>query len=415
MADEEHALLSPSGASRWMVCAGSVVLSAGLPDVESEFAAEGTFAHAVAAHCLLNKLDAKNVLVVEYKGKQKPVSMEMVEYVQDYLDYVWERAAGQNLLVEQRLEIDWLTGEKGAKGTADAVILSDNGEYADICDLKYGMGVKVDAEENEQLQIYALAALEQFEMLGDFKKVKLHIHQPRLEHYDEWEVSVPDLREFEVKVRKAVKRVREAQKSNSLDGYLNPGAKQCRFCKARATCPALASQIAEATGADFNDVSQTELIDPIDLGAAMDKADLVEVWMKGVRARVEAELLNGQKVKGWKLVEGKKGNRDWSDDATAEAEMKAMRLTQEKMYSFKLLSPTKMEKVLKENPKSWSRITKLISRKAGKPSVAKSTDPRPVYDSKPSEDFGTVETVEVVETKETVLIQEMPEFLKRRK
>jgi len=391
MSDETHALLSPSGAERWMSCPGSVVLQAGLPDQESEFAAEGTFAHAVAAHCLINKLNATGIESINHNGKDMPVSSEMAGYVQEYVDYVLEHGAGQDMMFEQRVGIGEFTGEKGAKGTADAVIMASNGGYMHVIDLKYGLGVRVNAFENKQLQMYALGALNQFEMFGDFKRVKLHVHQPRLEHVDEWETDIVALGAFAAEVKAAAERVREAQKSNSLEGFLNPSKTACKFCKAKATCPALAAVVVQATGADFDDMTQSTLIDPVDLGAAMDKADMIEIWLKGVRARVEADLLSGKPVNGYKLVEGKKGNRSYIDDAAVEAELKKMRLTKEEMYSLKLKSPAQIEKQLKNNPKLWERIKAHITQKEGKPSAAKSSDPRTTYSPNPSADFGEVE------------------------
>lgn len=123
-----------------MACAGSVVLEADEPDSESEYAREGTIAHALAAHCLETEDDAKEWLMFQYAGKDEIISMEMRQAVQEYLDNVREQAKGQHLLVEQKLDLEPITGEKGAMGTADTVIIGDGGEYIQVVDLKYRWG-----------------------------------------------------------------------------------------------------------------------------------------------------------------------------------------------------------------------------------------------------------------------------------
>ena len=99
-----------------------------------------------------------------------------------------------------------------------------------------------------------------------------------------------------------------------MEGFYSPGESQCRFCKAAYKCPAYAALVVETTGVDFNDLSQTQLIEPINLGNAMNKIEMVEIWCRHVRAKVEADLLSGRPVKGWKLVQGKLGNRKWSNE-----------------------------------------------------------------------------------------------------
>lgn len=387
MAEDTHAVLSPSSSSRWMACPGSIILEANEPDKESDYSREGTLAHALAAHCLENKLKSRDILVFKHRGEQEVISQEMSDYVQEYIDYVLEQAKGHDLLIEQRLELEWLTQEKGAKGTADSVIVSKDGETLHVIDLKYGAGVKVDSFENSQLRIYGLAAHRQFDMLGDFKKIKLHIHQPRLDHIDFEELSITQLSSFRLDVWKAIERVEEAKKSNSLDGFLNPSDSACKFCKAAGKCPALANIVSEETGADFDDETQTELVAPIDLSIAMDKITLIEAWAKGVRAKAEAELFSGRKIKGWKLVEGKKGKRSWIDEKEAEKEMKALKLTAKEMYDTSILSVAKIEKTLKNKPEVFKKLKKLFGQKKGEPSVARASDPRPAYDPKPEEDF----------------------------
>lgn len=383
----EHAKeFPPSSAARFMNCAGSVILCANEPDVENEYSAEGTLAHAVAAHCLLTNIDAAKILVFPHNDKNEIISSEMQEYIQEYLDYVRSFAIGHHLLVEQRLELEWLTGEKDAKGTADAVIISKDGATLRIIDFKFGFN-EVEAENNPQLRIYGLAALRQFEMLGDFQKVILAIHQPRINNISDESVSLLDMKTFEQEVYTAIARVDAAKLSNSLDGFLVPGKKQCYWCKAAYKCPALTSQVANACGADFDDLDQTELVAPVDLGAAMAKTSLIETWLKAVRGKVESELLSGRLVTGYKLVEGKKGNRNWRDEDEAEKVMKAAKLTQSEMYNFNLLTPAKLEKNLKAKPKIWDKLSGLIIQKQGQPSVAPVNDPRPAYDSKPEADF----------------------------
>lgn len=179
--------------------------------------------------------------------------------------------------------------------------------------------------------------------------------------------------------------------------YLNPGEKQCRFCKAKATCPALRAEVADivheaATLDDFADLVPVTVDKETGdnyLSAAMAKVDLVEQWCKGVRAEVERRLLAGRTVDGYKLVEGKRGNRAWGDKEAVEKLLKGFRLRQDEMYDFSLISPTKAEKLFKENPKRWEKVREHITQSPGKPSVAPATDKRPAMAVTPvADDFG---------------------------
>ena len=394
--DYEHAKLSPSGAKKWMTCPGSHRL-------EQEAAGE------FVERCF-----------------SMEVTEAMCEYVQTYVDAVRARvkeyelagAAEVVLMVEQRLPIGHITGEEGATGTGDAIIIAvwlDGTALIDVGDLKTGMGVEVMAEHNEQLQLYALGALEEYGLLYEITEARLTIYQPRLRtEPSEWTVPVDELQRFG---RHAKERAFHAIQvlNHEIDGavihHLHPG-EHCRkaFCGARATCPKLAEYVQEGVGADFEVLVQADeqiadngmtvadavthaaQLDEPTLATKMAAADVIEDWCKAIRAEVERRLLAGQPVPGYKLVQGKRGARAWANAKEAETVLKSMRLKQDEMYEFKLISPTTAEKVLKESPKRWNRVLPLITQSEGKPSVAPESDKRPALAITPVEDDFAVVT-----------------------
>ena len=371
----QHSLLSPSGAHRWMRCPGSIGAESGLPDTSSKYAAEGTAAHELAAKCLELEANAEAVIgdTMTVDGYDFTVTADMAHHVNDYCKLVREYAEGGQLLVERRVNFSEAIGVPDSTGTSDAIVIHP--DRLTVIDLKYGMGVKVDATENEQLQLYALGALHDYGMMGDFQEIVMVVHQPRLNHVSEWSIPASKLEEFRENARLAA-----IEALDNREPRLNPGEKQCRFCKAKATCPALKAEISDtvggiATPADFADLAVAE---EDDVSRAMARVELVEQWCKAIRAEVERRLLAGQPVAGFKLVEGRRGNRAWSDEAAVEKLFKSFRFKKDEMYDFKLISPTKAEKILKaKNPGRWEKVDALTSRGDGKPSVAPATDRRP--------------------------------------
>lgn len=482
----EHAKLSPSGAARWMACAGSLAMEAGYPDKSSEFADEGTLAHALAAHCLENEQDAafwkESVFGYDDHGQVKnaTITADMAREVQKYIDNVRADVEdGDELMVEQRLPFfQNVTNVPPQFGTSDVVIAKVAKRQLVVRDLKYGRGVQVFAKGNPQMQLYAVGALDEYGMLYDFDTVRMIIDQPRLNHVDEWTCTVEELRQFEKRAEQRAYhalQVVSSEKPEAIRHHLVPGDKQCQFCKAKGDCPALRDKvlatvvgdfevidvdvsarlppkiqdlksgevavtiteaekiIAAAHGVapkavdfqpfepagdgEFDDPNYTspaqfivkkptirpaldgaeERIGQLDddhLAICMDSVDLVEGWCKAVRAEVERRMLAGTPVPGWKLVTGKAGSRAWNDAEAARAKLKGMRLRDDVMYDFTLISPTTAEKLHADGvikPKQWTALQDLISRSSGKPSVAPAADKRPALDiGKVEDDFAAL-------------------------
>ncbi len=360
-----------------MRCPGSVALEMNIPDTTSAYAEEGTWAHELAAAMLTGE--------AAQSGEE-----DILAYVQSYVDYVKREAEGNLLLVEQRVDFSDVIGVPDSFGTSDAVVIA--GDLIKIIDLKYGMGVRVDAEENEQLQLYALGALENYAVLGDFKTVKMAIVQPRLDHISEWEISVEDLRRFGGQARNAALDAMELTKRVVSRDDLAPGEKQCKFCKAKAICPALADFVQTTIDADFENLDADDIktaplgMGPNYLGVALAAVPLIEDWCKAVRAKAEAELLAGRPVTGFKLVRGRNGQRRWSDEARA-AEILEQHLGKA-AFDTSLISPAAAEKKLKGSKTAWAEVRGVITQKEGPPSVAPETDKRPAWS--PADDFDII-------------------------
>jgi hypothetical protein len=420
MAAKMHAVLGPSSSERWLSCPGSVVLSRGLPNTSSDYADEGTAAHYLASVCLTCDTDAKEyigreIVVGEWgeafsihtekKGRYtKEVDHDFTDAVQDYIDYVRNTVLSTNgvLHVEQSLSLTAITGEEGAEGTSDTVIITD--DEIIVVDLKFGMGNRVDAEDNSQLKMYALAAVDKYAIIHDFKDARLVIHQPRLNHVSEWLVSLEDLEVFRGRTRLAAIRVNDATELYDASGcgeviktgwkemYLQTSDDGCKWCKAKATCPKLSAKIAEAIDAEFEDLTKapteeggmpTDIVEPLrylepeELSLRLKVVGMIEDWCKAVREASFTALMAGVEVPDFKLVQGKKGHRKWTSVNEAETVMKSMRLKVDEMYDLKVISPTTAEKLLKDSPKRWKRLEDIITQSEGGPSVAPASDKRP--------------------------------------
>lgn len=405
--EREHAMLSPSGAERWVNCPGSVAMEEGRPESTSAASEEGTAAHELAALCLTNGDDTAGYLG-RVMSNGVAVDDEMVELIQEYIDHVRaivEKTGGE-LFVEQKLPIGHVTLEAGATGTSDTVILVGRDKLLIICDLKYGHKI-VQAEDNKQLVLYAAGAYYQFGLCCDIETVCGMIYQPRKNNYPEWSFSVQELTERCDHLREAAEKVWDI----CAAGLAGPGSLElhagghCLYCKAAADCPeqdrAITSLFGVGTMAEMPIEAHLFALDEApelrghELGERLDAVDFVEDWCKAVRARAANELQLGNEVIGakgpYKLVKGRKGHRKWNDPEAAAKMLKGFRLKKDQMYDAKLISPTTAESLAKKKlltEAQWSKLTvKCITQAEGKPQVAPADDPAPAIHVAIEEEF----------------------------
>lgn len=431
VAEKKHALLSPSGAHRWARCPGSVVLEEGMPDSSSSYARWGTCAHEVAGIILTGAVvrrygpiegevgeerwDPENAeayigRVFQIEGHDVEFDHEMADCVNDYVAHVesfWE--PGDILIVEQAVPLEQITGEKDATGTSDCIIIKPRDREIVVIDLKGGKGVMVDADENEQGLMYGGGTVHEHDLLyGPFERVRIVIIQPRLNHVSEWAIDFEEFEERIEKLKVAAKNVEDArilatvratdQELNDA-GYLNPGEKQCKFCKAKKLpCPALEGAVSDALSLtappakadEFPDLSinkqaaaavpeEPAEIDHERIAKAWKAIPLVEQWIEAIRSTAHARLHDGQPVGDLCLYEGKQGNRYWKDAEAAEQRLKKSRVKADVMYEKKLISPTAAEKLYKAGTISeavFSDLAAFIDRPDGKPVVGVQGDPK---------------------------------------
>jgi hypothetical protein len=291
----------------------------------------------------------------------------MANYVQVYTDYCRAISKGADeVFIEQRVSYnDWVPEGFGTNDFG-ALFLKD--KRIKIADLKYGKGVQVDAENNPQAMLYGLGTYAEFSWISDFDWVDIAIIQPRLDHISEWSISVKDLLKWAEWVSQ------RAEIALSEDAERVPGEKQCRFCKAKGTCPALMKYTEDIIMAEFDDLDDMPSPDTLtqeQLRKVLEHKGLIEGWLSSVETVVRERLEAGEDFAGFKIVEGRSLRR-WGDEAQAEA--KLIDLLGDKLHNKKIISPAQAEKVLKKDQRAV--LDDLVVKPAGKPTLAPESDKR---------------------------------------
>lgn len=351
-----------------MTCPGSVVLSEGMPERTSEFAEEGTRAHAVAEARL--SVGAQNFV---------GTTPEMLSHVETYVDHVngLFNNPGAVQHVEQRVAVT-----DDVYGTADAVVWQPADQHLHIVDLKYGAGVPVEVVDNLQLRIYALAALLTFKYPA--RQVTATIVQPRCPHPDgpvrSVTFDVVDLIEFHADLRDAVERVRQAQTVKlahpaHIESHLQPSEKGCRWCLAAPKCPALKSKAQELAKRAFAAGVPGMPYDPLELARTLDFLPILEAWIKNTREFAYAEAEKGHDIPDYKLVE-KRATRKWRELRPVDYEkLYDAGLSADQMLESKLKSPAEIEKLLPKEKRDL--LDELTVKESSGHTLVHESDKRP--------------------------------------
>lgn len=363
-ADRTHAVLSASGSHRWLNCPPSAQIEAQYPDTASEAAKEGTAAHELAEWKLRDALDMPD------RG-ERPTSEyhdeDMEDYTDGYVAWILEQykeakahTADATILIEQRLDFSrWVPN---GFGTGDCLIITDS--HIHVIDFKYGAGVIVDANENTQMGLYGLGAIDTFGDLYDLDMVSMTIYQPRSDNISSWAQHVDDLIQWADKTVAPTAELAAAGKGEFKAGSW------CQFCKIANTCRARAE--ANLALAQHEFAKPAELSDK-ELAEIMAQIPDLKKWAGDVEKHMTQQAVeHGHHYDGFKIVEGR-SIRKWTDEqAVAKAAESA---GYPDVFDTKLIGITAMEKYMGK-PTFREVLSDLVYKPAGKPVLVPESDRR---------------------------------------
>lgn len=368
----KHAYLSASASHRWLACPPSAKLCAQEEDRGSPYAAQGTCAHELGQYLV------EKALGRPCRDPTEDLDFydaEMQEAAEAYCSFVMEQVEAAKALckdplvcIEQTLDFSkWV--EHGF-GTGDAVIVADG--ILHIIDLKYGVGVLVEADHNSQMMCYGLGALDTFGDLYDIERIRMSVFQPRRDNVDTWEVSKEELLRWADEVLAPT-----AKLAYEGEGEFHAG-EHCQFCKIKSTCRKRAEYAMELAKYEFADAPT---LDEDEIAAILPQIDTLVSWAEDVKSWALQQALSGVRYPGFKLVEGR-SIRKYTDEAAVAAVVKQAGFDP---YEQRLLGITAMQKQLGKK-RFDTLLGSLVVKPQGKPVLAPASDKRPEYKSA-AEDF----------------------------
>lgn len=359
----DHAVLSASGAHRWLNCLPSARLELEFVNNESSAAAEGTAAHALCEHKLKKALHmrSKRPVSVYNSDEMEEHSDAYVEFVMEQLELAKQSCTDPLILIEQRLDFSCYVPQ--GFGTGDCIIIADKKLH--IIDFKYGMGVLVDAVDNPQMKLYALGALEIYDSLYDIEEVSMTIFQPRRENVSTWTIRVEDLKAWAEKELKP-----RAKKAYDGEGEYLPG-EWCTFCRAAVKCRARAEEKLKLAQSEFK---LPPLLTDSEIEEVLSKLSDLTKWANEIIAyATDAAVNHGKEWHGFKVVEGRSVRKFKDEDAVAEV---AKANGYKDIFRQSLITLTEMERLMGKS-KFEKILGDLIYKPPGKPTLVPLSDKRP--------------------------------------
>jgi hypothetical protein len=353
-----HSILAPSGSSRWLRCVGALYLCRGVQEPDKEHSSSGTCSHWLLQWALEHPtldLDSWLGKEMEFDSFKFKVDEDRLDRVRSCVTVI-NREPGE-MLVEHRLDTTPVLGVPDQEGHSDIIklypeggIVKDDVLYRGVLsvhDYKDGF-LLVNAKDNTQGLIYLCAAMIKFSLIGEFEAFRFCIHQPKLNHYDEWTYTRAELETFMALIRPVAKLAYDIyHETVPFDPalHLSAGDEQCTYCAVRGRCVARAKRVMSM----FEPLIKRHELDDQSLGTVYAQLDEIEAAITDFRAEALRRAKLGVIVDGQKLIYGNRGRRQWIDKAKAEAAL-SMLADPEKFYEPReIVSPTTAEKILKKD------------------------------------------------------------------